>query len=245
MPTIGLCSSMAVSYALTMWAQPSTPIAPPITVPSVQNATVRTPLTVPAAASTPERSRSCRNSRVQPSSKNVFRRCSGSRGSNDSPTASGAVMVIETSYKGRNTGALVLPEGERHVVPTESERVVDRVLIVAGSRRTGDDVEVDLRILVLQVQRRRNDTVAQRQHGEDRLDGAHRTDRVAERGFRCVYRRFVAAHRVVDRLSFRHVTDAGAGGVCVHVVDVRRLETRELDRPGHRVPGLFTIGVGR
>ena len=33
-----------------MCAQPSTPMAPPMTVPSVQNAMVRTPLTVPAAA---------------------------------------------------------------------------------------------------------------------------------------------------------------------------------------------------
>ena len=41
-----------------------------MTVPSVQNATVRTPLTVPAAASTPERSRSCSSSTV-PSSKKV------------------------------------------------------------------------------------------------------------------------------------------------------------------------------
>jgi hypothetical protein len=40
-----------------MWRHPSMPIAPPMTVPSVQNAMVRTPLTVPAAASTPERSR--------------------------------------------------------------------------------------------------------------------------------------------------------------------------------------------
>ena len=79
-----------------MWRQPSTPIAPPITVPSVQNAMVRTPLTVPAAASTPERSRSCSSSTL-PSSKNVDSRSSGSRGSSDSPTASGAMIVIEIS----------------------------------------------------------------------------------------------------------------------------------------------------
>jgi hypothetical protein len=62
-------------------------------VPSVQNAIVRTPLTVPDAASTPERSRSWSNSTVS-LSKNVVRRSSGSRGSTDSPTASGAMIVI-------------------------------------------------------------------------------------------------------------------------------------------------------
>src|SRR3954453_6334412 len=154
-----------------MWAQPSTPMAPPITVPSVQNAMVRTPLTVPPAANTPGGSRSCSSSRGQSSSKNVLRRSSGSRGSNDSPTVSGAVIVIETSCKGRIPGRSVLPEGERHIVPTESERIVDRVVVVAGSRRTGHDVEVDLRILVLQVQCRRDDTITQRQLGQDGFHG--------------------------------------------------------------------------
>src|SRR6185295_6513564 len=184
-----------------MWAQPSTPIAPPITVPSVQKAMVRTPLTVPPAASTPERSRSCSSSTVQPSSKNVFRRSSGSRGSNDSPTVSGAVMVIETSCKGRILGRSVLPEGERHVVPTESERIVDRVVVVAGSRRTGHDVEVDLRVQILQVERRRDDTVAQREHRQNRFDGTDCADRMAERALGREDRRLVAGHRVVDRLA--------------------------------------------
>ena len=75
--------------------QPSTPMAPPITVPSVQNAMVRTPLTVPDAAKTPEPSRSCSNSTL-PSSKKVLSRNSGSRGSSDSPTVSGAMIVTES-----------------------------------------------------------------------------------------------------------------------------------------------------
>ena len=76
-----------------MCVQPSMPMAPPITVPSVQNAMVRRPFTVPAAASTPERSRSCRSSTL-PSSKKLLRRSNGSRGSSDSPTDSGAMIVI-------------------------------------------------------------------------------------------------------------------------------------------------------
>src|SRR5690348_990259 len=171
-----------------MCAQPSTPMAPPITVPSVQNAIVRTPLTVPAAASTPERSRSC-NSSTLPSSKKVLSRSIGSRGSSDSPTASGAMLVIEISCgvsASRVREVSVLPEGERNVVPPESERVVDCVLIVAGPGTTVDDVQVDLRVEILQVQRRRDDPVLQRQHGQDGLDRADRTDRMAERRLGCV-----------------------------------------------------------
>ena len=97
-----------------MCLQPSTPMAPPITVPSVQNAMVRSPLTVPAAASTPERSRSCSSS-TEPSSKNVDRRSSGSRGSSDSFTASGLIVVM------KSPAVSVLTEGECDVVPAESE----------------------------------------------------------------------------------------------------------------------------
>src|SRR4029079_3318772 len=224
-----------------MWAQPSTPMAPPITVPSVQNAMVRTPLTVPPAASTPERSRSCSRSRVQSSSKNVLRRSSGSRGSNDSPTVSGAVIVIETSCKGRISGRSVLPEGERHIVPTESERIVDRVVVVAGSRRTGHDVEVDLRVQILQVERRRDATVAEREHRQNGVDGTDCADRMAQRTLGCEYRRLVAAHRIVDRLAFGDVAAAGAGGVRVPPIGVGRRKAGQLDGTRHRVARLLTV----
>src|SRR6478735_666553 len=168
-----------------MWAQPSVPMAPPITVPSVQKAMVRTPLTVPAAASTPERSRSCSSSTL-PLSKNVLSRSSGSRGSSDSPTVSGAMIVIEISW------VSVLPEGERDIVPTESKRIVDCVLIVPGSGTAVHDVQVDLWILVLEVERRWDDAVLQRVHSQDRLHRANGTHGVAKRGLRRVDRRLVA-----------------------------------------------------
>ncbi len=47
MPRIGTRSCIARSYARTTTSQPSTPIAPPITVGSEQKATTRQPLTVP------------------------------------------------------------------------------------------------------------------------------------------------------------------------------------------------------
>src|ERR1700759_3763409 len=145
-----------------MCVQPSSPMAPPITVPSVANAMVRKPLTVPPAASTPERSRSCSSSML-PSSKNLLSRSSGSRGSSDSSIASGARVVIAGLLVSLLFGdaGLVAAKGQRHVVPAESERVVDRVLVVAGSRLACHHVQVDLRVQVLKVQRGRNDLVAQ------------------------------------------------------------------------------------
>src|ERR1700734_101862 len=163
-----------------MCVQPSSPMAPPITVPSVAKGWCKKPLTVPPAASTPERSRSCSNSML-PSSKNLLSRSSGSRGSSDSSIASGASVVIAGLLVSLLFGdaGLVAAKSKRHVVPTEPERVVDRVLVVTGSRLACHHVKVDLRVQVLQVERGRNDLVAQGQHGQDRLDGADRADRGA------------------------------------------------------------------
>src|SRR6202453_538699 len=146
-----------------MCVQPSRPMAPPITVPSVQNAMVRTPFTVPAAESTPERSRSCRSSTV-PSSNKLLRRNSGSQGSSDSPTVSGAVIVIAGllfRVKARGNFEAIMPglvpsKGDRHVVTAESERIVDRIVIFTRARRTRHHIEVDLWIEVLKIQCRRD-----------------------------------------------------------------------------------------
>src|ERR1700730_5274720 len=148
-----------------MCVQPSRPMAPPITVPSVQNAMVRRPFTVPAAASTPERSRSCRSSTL-PSSKKLLRRSNGSRGSSDSPTDAGAMIVIAGLLfrvcPGYSAG-LVPPEGDRHVVTTESERVVDRVVVVARPRLARHHVQIDLWIEVYEIQCRRDHLIPQRE----------------------------------------------------------------------------------
>src|SRR3954452_1902322 len=96
------------------------------------------------------------------------------------------------------TRFLVLSEGERDIVPTESERVVDRVLVISGPSTTCDDVEVDLGIEILQVECRRDDSIAQCHHGEDRLHCANRTDRVPERRLWRVHRGPMRTERVVD-----------------------------------------------
>src|ERR1700759_5731492 len=137
-----------------MCVHPSSPMAPPITVPSVANAMVRKPLTVPPAASTPERSRSCSSSML-PSSKNLLSRSSGSRGSSDSSIASGARVVIAGLLVLLLFGdaGLVAAKGQRHVVSAEPERVVDRVLVVAGSRLARHHIQIDLRVQVLEEHR--------------------------------------------------------------------------------------------
>src|SRR6516162_6375236 len=201
-----------------MCVQPSMPMAPPITVPSVQNAMVRTPFTVPAAASTPERSRSCSSSMLS-SSKKLLRRNNGSRGSSDSPIASGANIVIEGLLFPVMLGS-VPPKGDRHVVTAESKRVVDRVPVVARPRLTRHHIQIDLWIEVYEIKCRWDHLISQREHGQDRLQRAHRADRVAEGGLGRVHRWLVAAEGVVDGLALGQVADLGAGGVGVDVVDI-------------------------
>jgi hypothetical protein len=80
MPTTGTRSRSAASIASTMCWQPSNPIAPPMTVASVQYAIAGDPATVPRAARTPEVSRGASGC-IDPASKNLASRSSGSRGS--------------------------------------------------------------------------------------------------------------------------------------------------------------------
>src|SRR6478752_5368589 len=125
-----------------MWRHPSTPMAPPMTVPSVQNAMVRTPLTVPAAANTPERSRGCSGSTL-PSSKNVPRRKTGSRGSTDPPTASGAAALTDAGAGRVRTAARSRPERpslhRRDLAEVELDELVGttEIAIVVGDHDDG------------------------------------------------------------------------------------------------------------
>ena len=66
-----------------------------------------------------------------------------------------------------------------------------------------------------------------------------------KRRLRRIHGRLVAAERPVDRHRFRYIADHGSGRVRVDVVDVAGRQTRELDRPGHRVPGLLAVGIRR
>src|SRR4051794_20117662 len=83
-------------------------------------------------------------------------------------------------------------EGERHVVPTETEGIVDRVLDLLTASFAVHHIQIDRRILVFQVQRRRDDAVPNAEHREYGLERADGTDRVAECGFRSVDRSVLA-----------------------------------------------------
>src|SRR4051812_12507172 len=161
-----------------MCRQPSTPMPPPMTVASVQNATATAPATVPRAATTPEVSRPT-SSRIEPSSKNRSSRCSGSRGSG-AATTGGAVWTAVTWPPGLRGGAgggapvLGRREHQRGVVTAEAEGVVHRRGEVSLAGLGAHDVEgLDGRVVVgvVEVGRRRHDLVAQREDGEDRLQG--------------------------------------------------------------------------
>jgi hypothetical protein len=89
--------------ASTMCRQPSTPIAPPMTVASVQNAIAGLPLTVPRAASTPEESRGS-SSCVDPASKNRCSLSSGSRGSTAGSVGAACRVVTGSPLAGRGAG---------------------------------------------------------------------------------------------------------------------------------------------
>lgn len=79
-------------------------------------------------------------------------------------------------FSGAVRAASVAAEGQGHVVPAEAERVVDGVVVAAGAGCAGDHIQVDCRVEIHQVARRRDDLIAQRQDSQDRFDRAHRAD---------------------------------------------------------------------
>src|SRR5690349_5427424 len=114
----------------------------------------------------------------------------------------------QTPTRGLQARAL---EDERAVGAAEAEVVLDGVLDPHLPRRVGAVVEIALGILVEDVDRRRRDLVAQRQHGEDRLDAAGATEQVA--GHRLgraddeLLR--VVAERQLDRIRLVDVAERG------------------------------------
>src|SRR5215210_603399 len=181
MPTTGSRSRSALSMASTMCRQPSTPIAPPITVASVQNAIAGLPCTVPRAYRTPEASRGM-SACIDPSSNNRSRRSSGSRGS-AAVTVGAAWRVVTGSPRGWWKGG---PRSRRRedqgdVVPAEAEGVVDRGGHRHLARLAAHDVEgLDggVVVRVVEVGGGRHDLLAQGEDREDRLQRPRGTEQV-------------------------------------------------------------------
>src|SRR6187549_2162396 len=75
---------------------------------------------------------------------------------------------------------------QRDVVAAEAEGVVQgsQVAVWQLARRSGDDVEVDRWVLVLDVDRRWNEALVERQHDGERLDRTGSTQKVADHRLR-------------------------------------------------------------
>src|SRR6187551_2524435 len=119
-----------------------------MTVASEQKATTRVPPTAPTAASMPESSSGVISSRV-PSSRSAVSRCTGLRGSSSRGSLVGLATVAVISDRSERDGDVGAAEAEGVV---ESGDVAERQVADLGG-----DVEIDLGILVVQVDRRWRD----------------------------------------------------------------------------------------
>src|SRR5512146_1643367 len=77
------------------------------------------------------------------------------------------------------TSTLEGGERDRRVGAAEAERIRDRRADLHRPRNERDEIQVALRIDVDQVRGRRRDLVADREHGEDRLDAAGGTEQMS------------------------------------------------------------------
>src|SRR5580692_2396599 len=136
-------------------------------------------------------------------------------------------LLVYLSRHRRWTSCSVPPEGQRDVVSAESERVVDGVLVLAITWLARDDVEVDLRIGRRVIKCRRNDTISQRKHGQDRFQRAHGADGVTKRPLGRVDRGILASG-YPDRVGLGCVTDRCGGRMRVDVIDVLGRQARQF-----------------
>src|SRR5690606_23873549 len=99
------------------------------------------------------------------------------------------------------SGLLESLECEGSVRAAEAEGIGDRDLDLRFARFVRRVVEVALRILIVDIDGRRNDLLAERENREDRLGRAGRADHVTGRGLRRADRELlrVVAERGLDR----------------------------------------------
>jgi len=133
--------------------------------------------------------------------------------------------------------ALPVPaaQDEGGVVAPEPERVGQRDLDISLATDVGDVVEVAAGVGVGLVDRRRQEPVAHRQRGQDRLQGAGGAQQVAGLALGRRDRhgpRPVLAQRQLERPRLGRVTDRGRRrmGVDVAIIDKEMLTTGDLSR---------------
>src|SRR5690606_35736399 len=135
----------------------------------------------------------------------------------------------------RSRGSSEPLERERSVRAAEAEGIRNRDLDPRLARLVRRVVEITFGILVLEVDRRRNDLVAQRENREDRFRRARRADHVARRRLRRADRELlrVLTERRLDRESLRDVAERRRRAVSVDVADLVRRDLRIGERVLH------------
>src|SRR5512142_3462548 len=100
-------------------------------------------------------------------------------------------------------------ERDRRVGAAEAERIRDRGADWHRSRNERHEIQVALGIYVDQVRGGRRNLVADREHGEDRLDTAGRTEQMSRHRFRRGHRQSirVLAECAPDRNAFGDVAE--------------------------------------
>src|SRR5579863_1017154 len=217
-------------------------MAPPWTLGSLAKLTAGMPPIWPEAATAPLSSCGV-SSRTVPGSNRASRRASGSRliatgaawpSAPGRGTASAGWIrlsstVTEASLRWRGAGSGG-GEGERHVVPAETEGVVQRRHGCAAVRGKfpwlGGDVDPDVLVRVVQVDGRRCHPVAQGEDGGYRLHGPGAAEQVPGHRLGGGHHHSTGrrAERRGDGVALDDVAGRGGGGVRVHVHDLVRVK---------------------
>src|ERR1700674_240080 len=119
---------------------------------------------------------------------------------------------------------------ERGVVAAEPERVREGHLGVRLASLVGDVVQVALRVRVVQVDRRRQQTAVEREHARGGLEGAGGAQQVTVDGFGRADRELVGvvAEDGLDGFRLGHVAQLGRRSMGVDGAHVRQLDDTPL-----------------
>src|SRR5271155_2573242 len=132
---------------------------------------------------------------------------------------------------------------QRRVGAAESEGVGQRDIDPALARYMRRQIDRGFDGGVVEIQRRRRDSIANRQYGENRPDGARCAEEVADRrlGRRHRRRRRRVPQQTLDGAQFDFIADRRRGAMRVDVVDFGSRDARAFERGGHRAKGPVSV----